>query len=429
MSVDVLLGLQWGDEGKGKIVDYLANNYDLIARFQGGANAGHTLYVDGKKIVLHNIPSGVFHERPLNMIGNGMVIDPVAFKKEVEQITAFGTDIRQKLVLAKKAHLTIPTHKILDAASEAAKGKAKIGSTLRGIAPTYMDKIGRNGLRIGDIALPDFEERYQKLKAKHEALLKKLYDFEYDVTEMEAEWMKGIEVMRSFQLVEGEYFVNQLLKEGKSILAEGAQGSMLDIDFGTYPYVTSSNTITAGVCNGLGVAPQHIRDVIGITKAYCTRVGAGPFPSELENEKGEEIRRIGGEFGATTGRPRRCGWIDLPALQYAIMLNGVTKVVMTKVDILSEFESIEVCEAYRVDGKLQNHLPYDLTKHEIEPVHRAFEGWQSSLDNLETFDQLPAKLQTYIQYIEEKLEAPLEILSTGPERNQLVFKAVEEVIV
>ncbi|MGB0932115.1 MAG: adenylosuccinate synthase [Chitinophagales bacterium] len=425
MSVDVLLGLQWGDEGKGKIVDYLANNYDLIARFQGGANAGHTLYVDGKKIVLHNIPSGVFHERPLNMIGNGMVIDPIAFKKEVEQITAFGTDIRQKLVLAKKAHLTIPTHKVLDAASEAAKGKAKIGSTLRGISPTYMDKIGRNGLRIGDITLPDFEDRYQKLKAKHEELLKKLYDFDYDLGEMEAEWREGVEVMRSFQLVEGEYFVNQLLKEGKTILAEGAQGSMLDIDFGTYPYVTSSNTITAGVCNGLGLAPQHIRDVIGITKAYCTRVGAGPFPSELENEKGEEIRRVGGEFGATTGRPRRCGWIDLPALQYAIMLNGVTKVVMTKVDILSEFENIEVCESYKVDGVLQNHLPFDLTKCEIEPVYRAFEGWQSSLDNLDSFEQLPPKLQTYIQYIEEQLDAPVDILSTGPERNQLVFKAME----
>ncbi len=428
MSVDVLLGLQWGDEGKGKIVDYLANNYDLIARFQGGANAGHTLYIDGKKIVLHNIPSGVFHKRPLNLIGNGMVIDPVAFKKEVEQITAFGTDVRQKLVLSKKAHLTIPTHKILDAASEAAKGKAKIGSTLRGISPTYMDKIGRNGLRIGDITLPDFEERYQKLKAKHEQLLSRLYDFEYDLEEMEAEWREGIEVMRSFKLVEGEYFVNQFLKEGKEVLAEGAQGSMLDIDFGTYPYVTSSNTITAGVCNGLGVAPQHIKEVIGITKAYCTRVGAGPFPSELENEKGEEIRRIGGEFGATTGRPRRCGWIDLPALQYAIMLNGVTKVVMTKVDILSEFESIEVCETYKVDDKIQNHLPYDLTKHKIIPIYRVFEGWQSSLDNLETFDQLPSKLQTYIQYIEEQLGAPVDILSTGPERNQLVFKVVEEVI-
>ncbi|MGB1241891.1 MAG: adenylosuccinate synthase [Chitinophagales bacterium] len=429
MSVDVLLGLQWGDEGKGKIVDYLANNYDLIARFQGGANAGHTLYIKGKKIVLHNIPSGVFHERPLNLIGNGMVIDPVAFKKEVEEITVFGTDIHQKLVLAKKAHLTIPTHKILDAASEAAKGKAKIGSTLRGISPTYMDKIGRNGLRIGDILLPDFEERYQKLKAKHEELLSRLYDFDYNLEEMEAEWREGIEVMRSFTLVEGEYFVNQFLKDGKTILAEGAQGSMLDIDFGTYPYVTSSNTITAGVCNGLGVAPQHIRDVIGITKAYCTRVGAGPFPSELENEKGDELRRVGGEFGATTGRPRRCGWIDLPALRYAIMLNGVTKVVMTKVDILSEFETIEVCEHYLVDGLKQNYLPFDLTKQKIEPVYRTFEGWQSSLDNLETFDQLPQKLQTYIQYIEEELEAPVEILSTGPKRNELVFKAVEEVMV
>jgi len=428
MSVDVLLGLQWGDEGKGKIVDYLANNYDLIARFQGGANAGHTLYIKGKKIVLHNIPSGVFHERPLNLIGNGMVIDPIAFKKEVEQITAFGTDIRKKLVLAKKAHLTIPTHRILDAASEAAKGKAKIGSTLRGISPTYMDKIGRNGLRIGDIVLPDFEERYQKLKAKHEELLSRLYDFDYDLEEMEAEWREGIEVMRSFTLVEGEYFVNQFLKEGKEVLAEGAQGSMLDIDFGTYPYVTSSNTITAGVCNGLGVAPQHIRDVIGITKAYCTRVGAGPFPSELENEKGEELRRIGGEFGATTGRPRRCGWIDLPALQYAIMLNGVTKLVMTKVDILSEFEAIEVCEHYLVDGTKQNQLPFDLTKQKIEPVYRAFEGWQSSLDDLDTFDQLPAKLQAYIDYIEEELEVPVTMLSTGPKRNQLVFKAMEAVI-
>ncbi len=425
MSVDVLLGLQWGDEGKGKIVDYLANNYDLIARFQGGANAGHTLYIKGKKIVLHNIPSGVFHERPLNLIGNGMVIDPTAFKKEVEQITAFGTDIHQKLVLSKKAHLTIPTHKILDAASEAAKGKAKIGSTLRGISPTYMDKIGRNGLRIGDIALPDFEQRYQKLKAKHEQLLSKLYGFEYKLEEMEKNWWEGIEVMRSFQLVEGEYFVNQFLKEGKSVLAEGAQGSMLDIDYGTYPYVTSSNTITSGVCNGLGVAPQHIRDVIGITKAYCTRVGAGPFPSELDNEMGEEIRRIGGEFGATTGRPRRCGWIDLPALRYAILLNGVTKLVMTKVDILSDFEQIEVCEEYLVDGVEQDHLPYDLTKHEIRPIHRSFEGWQSNLDDLETFDQLPPKLQSYIQYIEKQLEVPVDILSTGPKRNQLIFKAME----
>jgi len=422
MRVDVLLGLQWGDEGKGKIVDFLANKYDVIARFQGGPNAGHTLYYNNKKIVLHHIPSGIFHDKPVNLIGNGVVLNPISFKQELEKVQATGINITNKLYLARKAQLILPTHALLDAAYEFAKGKRKIGSTLRGIAPTYTDKIGRNGLRIGDIMLPNFKQRYEALKAKHLQLLQ-LYNFtDYDLPSLEAAWFEGIELLKTLNLVDGAYFVNRYLQAGKKVLAEGAQGSMLDIDFGTYPYVTSSNTISAGVCNGLGIAPQHIGEVIGITKAYCTRVGAGPFPTELLGDTGEQIRQEGSEFGATTGRPRRCGWIDIPALKYAIMLSGVTQIVMTKVDILSIFKTITACTHYRVDGVLTEELPYDLTQHEIVPVYQNFEGWHCDLTGLTSFEALPATLNTYIVFVEKLLQVPITILSTGPKRNELVHK-------
>ncbi|PSJ73726.1 adenylosuccinate synthase, partial [Sphingobacteriales bacterium UPWRP_1] len=414
MSVDVLLGLQWGDEGKGKVVDFLANNYDIVARFQGGPNAGHTLYVNGQKIVLHHIPSGIFHQRPLNLIGNGVVIDPVSFQKEIEKVKQAGANVAQKLFISRKAHLILPTHKLLDAASEAAKGKDKIGSTLRGIGPTYMDKIGRNGLRVGDVELGKFEQYYKELVKKHEGLLNHLYQYEYDLPALETEFFESIELLRSMQLVDGEYFIYNALKQGKKILAEGAQGSMLDIDFGTYPFVTSSNTITAGVCSGLGIAPSAIGQVIGITKAYCTRVGSGPFPTELLNETGEQIRQAGGEFGATTGRPRRCGWIDLPALRYAVMLNGVTQLVMTKADVLSAIPQIAACVAYEVNGSETPNLPYDLDRQPVEPVLKQFECWQQDLAHCTGYDNLPASLQNYIAFIEQYLGVPVTIVSVGP---------------
>ena len=420
MAVDVLLGLQWGDEGKGKIVDVLSANYDLIARFQGGPNAGHTLEFDGKKFVLNTIPSGIFFENTLNLIGNGVIIDPITLKKEIEKLKNAGHDLlaKKNLVIAKKAHLILPTHQLLDAASEKKMGEGKIGSTLKGIGPTYMDKTGRNGLRIGDITLPDFEERYKKLTGKHLAMLEALYGEAPDLTERNQAFFEAVELIKQFPLVDSEHLVNNYLKQGKKILAEGAQGAMLDIDFGSYPFVTSSNTTAAGACTGLGVAPRQIGDVIGIFKAYCTRVGGGPFPTELDNETGEELRRIGHEFGATTGRPRRTGWIDLPALKYAIMLSGVTQLVMTKADVLSGFEKIYACTHYNYLGELIDYMPYDICSINPEPVFKEIDGWHEDLTGITELSQIPQKLKNYIDYLEAELGVPVKYLSVGPDRLQ-----------
>lgn len=425
MAIDVILGLQWGDEGKGKIVDYLAANYDIVARFQGGPNAGHTLKFDGKKFVLHTVPSGIFRPGLLNLIGNGVVIDPITLAAEIQKLEAAGVDYQGRLLLSRKAHLILPTHRYLDAASESAKGKSKIGSTLKGIGPTYMDKTGRNGLRVGDIKRSNFEERYRTLKEKHLSLLAIYPDFDFDLVEEEAKWMESLEVLLSLQQVDGEYFIHQALKDGKRILAEGAQGSMLDIDFGTYPFVTSSNTITAGVCIGLGVAPDKIGEVIGISKAYCTRVGSGPFPTEEDNELGERLRQEGGEFGATTGRPRRCGWLDLPQLKYTIMLNGVTQLAITKIDVLNNFESIQVATAYEIDGQLTEKLPYDICDVDIRPAYETHRGWVQSLDNITEYDNLPEAAQDYLQALEANLKVPISMISTGPERSKLIVKSVK----
>lgn len=422
MAVDVILGLQWGDEGKGKIVDYLAPQYDIIARFQGGPNAGHTLKFDGKKYVLHTIPSGIFREKQLNLIGNGVVIDPITLERELSELSAAGVDYQHRLLVARKAHLILPTHRYLDAASEAAKGKDKIGSTLRGIGPTYMDKTGRNGLRVGDIFRPDFREKYEALKNKHLQLAKIYPDVHFDLAKEEQQWMKSLEKLRSLTPVDGEYYINQAIKEGKKILAEGAQGSMLDIDYGTYPYVTSSNTITAGVCTGLGISPQNIGEVIGISKAYCTRVGSGPFPTELFDEMGEQLRREGGEFGATTGRPRRCGWIDLPQLKYTIMVNGVTQLVITKLDVLNIFAEVKAAHAYQVGGAISQELPYDICDVEIQPLYNNYPGWQQSLDGIVEYEGLPPVARAYVQALEESLEVPVTMVSTGPERSKLILK-------
>ncbi|TXB62485.1 adenylosuccinate synthase [Phaeodactylibacter luteus] len=422
MAIDVILGLQWGDEGKGKIVDYLASGYDIIARFQGGPNAGHTLKFDGKKFVLHTVPSGIFREEQLNLIGNGVVIDPITLSKELDKLRAAEVRFQKRLLIARKAHLILPTHRLLDAASENAKGKAKIGSTLKGIGPTYMDKTGRNGLRVGDIEHPKFEERYQALKEKHLSLLGMYPPVDFDLEGEEQKWMASLEEIRQLQLVDGEYFINKALSEGKKVLAEGAQGSMLDIDYGTYPFVTSSNTITAGVCTGLGIAPSKIGEVIGITKAYCTRVGSGPFPTELYDETGERLRAEGGEFGATTGRPRRCGWIDLPQLKYTIMLNGVTQLVVTKVDVLNVFEALQAGVAYQVEGQETQELPYDICDQEVTPVLQSIKGWQSSLDGITAYEKLPAEVKDYIAFLEEHLNTPVTMVSTGPEREKLILK-------
>ena len=421
MAVDVLLGLQWGDEGKGKIVDCLAKNYDMIARFQGGPNAGHTLKFDNQEFVLHTIPSGIFHDNIINLVGNGVVIDPVGFQEEIDKLKALNIDVSDKLFISKKAHLILPTHRILDAASESSKGKEKIGSTLKGIGPTYMDKTGRNGLRVGDILTDDFKERYNRLKEKHQHLID-TYNYKYDLTGLEEAFFSGIETLKSLNIVEGEYLINQYIKEGKNILAEGAQGSMLDINFGTYPFVTSSSTITASVCIGLGISPQSINEVIGIAKAYCTRVGSGPFPSELEDATGEQLRKVGHEFGATTGRPRRCGWIDLPALKYTIMLNGVTQLAITKIDVLNGFKEFEVTEMYEYDGIQTENVPYDLNRDDIKMINKKFTGWNSSTDNIKNYDELPEKLVEYLAYLEEKLEVKITMISTGPGREELVNK-------
>lgn len=418
MAVDVVLGLQWGDEGKGKIVDVLTPKYDVIARFQGGPNAGHTLEFEGKKNVLHTIPSGIFRKEVLNLIGNGVVIDPVILKEEIDKLKEYHIDFKKTLLISKKAHLIIPTHRMLDAASEASKGKKKIGSTLKGIGPTYMDKTGRNGLRVGDIFSPNFEEKYQGLKEKHLSMLEHFDDFTFDLSKWEPAFFEGVELIKNLTCVDSEQFINNAVKDGKTILAEGAQGTLLDIDFGTYPYVTSSNTVTAGACTGLGIAPSKVKNVIGIFKAYCTRVGSGPFPTELENEEGEKIRQEGHEFGATTGRPRRCGWIDLVALKYAIMVNGVTELTMMKADVLGDFDVIKACTAYKIDGKEVYDFPYDISDHEIEPVYKEIKGWKKDLTQLTDFNHSPQELKDYITFLEKELNTKITIVSVGPDRNQ-----------
>jgi len=418
--IDVLLGLQWGDEGKGKIVDYLAAQYDIIARFQGGPNAGHTLYVDGKKVVLHTIPSGVFHTHCLNLIGNGVVIDPVTLQKEIETILPLQPDALSRLFISHRAHLILPTHRALDAASEASKGKEKIGSTLKGIGPAYMDKTGRNGLRIGDILSKNFEEKYNSLKEKHLQILRQ-YEHEVNWQEWEAAFFSSVKYLRSLNIVNAEYWLDSHMRTGKKVLAEGAQGSMLDIDFGTYPFVTSSNTITAGVCSGLGVPPSKIGDVYGISKAYCTRVGGGPFPTELEDETGEALRKAGNEFGATTGRPRRCGWIDLVALRYAVMLSGVTKLIITKADVLDGFDPIKAAVAYQVDGGTDtNELPYDLCGVQIDPVYKVFPGWDKPISTCTKYDELPQVFKEYCNFVQNYLETKISYISNGTGRDQLL---------
>jgi adenylosuccinate synthase len=420
MKVDVLLGLQWGDEGKGKIVDVLTPKYDIIARFQGGPNAGHTLEFNGIKHVLHTIPSGIFHENIINLIGNGVVIDPIILKREIEALEKMGVNINKSLMISKKAHLILPTHRIIDAASEAAKGKNKIGSTLKGIGPTYMDKTGRNGLRIGDILHAGFKDMYDVLVGKHKELLSH-YNFDYDLSETEPTWLEAIAFLKKLNIIDSEYYLNNAMNEGKKILAEGAQGSLLDIDFGSYPYVTSSNTICAGACNGLGIPPNKIGKVYGIFKAYCTRVGSGPFPTELDNDLGERMRQIGREFGSTTGRPRRTGWLDLPALNYAIMINGVTELLMMKTDILSDFDPLEVATAYHYQGADHKEIPHNITIETIEPKYESLAGWQQDLTEVTSKSDFPIELNQYIQYIEDYCKVPISIVSVGPDRKQTIF--------
>ncbi|MEO0731187.1 MAG: adenylosuccinate synthase [Bacteroidota bacterium] len=422
MAVDVLLGLQWGDEGKGKIVDVLAPQYDIIARFQGGPNAGHTLIFDGQKFVLHTVPSGIFRSGLKNLIGNGVVIDPITLSKELDQLDAAGVDYTDRLFVARKAHLILPSHRLLDAARENAKGDRKIGSTLKGIGPTYMDKTGRNGLRVGNLEAPDFRDRYAELKQKHKELVGLYPYIEFDLAGEEEKWFAAVERLRSLPFVDGEFWINAALDKGEKILAEGAQGSMLDIDFGTYPFVTSSNTITAGVCTGLGIAPQKIGEVIGITKAYCTRVGGGPFPTELLGETGEFLRAEGHEFGATTGRPRRCGWIDLVQLRYTIMLSGVTQLVVTKVDVLNKFETLQAADAYDVAGTLTDSLPFDLVHENYTPVYTPVKGWYSDLSGVKEEANLPAACLDYVRFLEEKLGTRVAMVSTGPDREELVVR-------
>ncbi|MGB3798929.1 MAG: adenylosuccinate synthase [Lewinella sp.] len=422
MAVDVLLGLQWGDEGKGKIVDVLAPRYDIIARFQGGPNAGHTLIFDGKKFVLHTVPSGIFRATQHNLIGNGVVIDPITLSKELDELDDAGITYANRLFVARKAHLILPTHRLLDAARENAKGERKIGSTLKGIGPTYMDKTGRNGMRVGDLEAPDFRERYERLKEKHLQLVGLYPYIVFDLAKEEEAWFQAVGRLRQLTAVDGEFYINKAIRDGKKILAEGAQGSMLDIDFGTYPYVTSSNTITAGVCTGLGIAPQRIGEVIGITKAYCTRVGSGPFPTELNDETGEFLRKEGAEFGATTGRPRRCGWIDLVQLRYTIMLSGVTQLVVTKVDVLNRFETIKAADAYRINGEESLELPYDLVQENYEAIYTDVKGWNSDLTGVKQESSLPQACLDFVKFLEDKLDVPVTMVSTGPDREELVVR-------
>src|SRR6056300_2015269 len=423
MAVDLLLGLQWGDEGKGKIVDVLTKDYDIIARFQGGPNAGHTLEFDGIKHVLHTIPSGIFHKEAKNIVGNGVVIDPVIFQKELENLAAFKIDFKSKLLISRKAHLILPTHRLLDAASEAAKGKAKIGSTLKGIGPTYMDKTGRNGMRVGDLEMSDWKDRYRKLADKHEAMIDYYnVDLQYNLEELEAEFFEAVESLKQLTFIDSEQYIFDAISADQKILAEGAQGSLLDIDFGTYPFVTSSNTTAAGACTGLGVAPNKIGRVIGIFKAYTTRVGSGPFPTELFDTDGETLGRVGNEFGATTGRPRRCGWIDLAALKYAITINGVTELNMMKADVLSGFEQIKVCTHYEYNGEKIAHLPFDIDAKYVKPVYETLEGWQEDLTGIKSASDLPNALNNYIEYLEKHLEVPITVVSVGPDRTQTLFR-------
>jgi adenylosuccinate synthase len=421
MRVDLLLGLQWGDEGKGKIVDVLTRDYDIIARFQGGPNAGHTLEFDGIKHVLHTIPSGIFHKNAVNVVGNGVVIDPVIFDRELEKLEGFDIDIQKKLLISRKAHLILPTHRLLDAASEAAKGKAKIGSTLKGIGPAYMDKTGRNGLRVGDLELPDWKDKYNALAEKHQAMIH-FYDvdIQYDLQELEAEFFTSVERLRALEFIDSEEYLYQALKSGKKVLAEGAQGSLLDIDFGTYPFVTSSNTTAAGACTGLGISPGSIQEVYGIFKAYTTRVGSGPFPTELFDEDGETMGRVGNEFGATTGRPRRCGWLDLVALKYAVRINGVTQLMMMKADVLSGFETLKVCTAYHYQGKQIEHLPYSIEAPLLTPIYKEMPGWKEDLTGMTEGSQLPKELVAYIDFLETELQVPIRIVSVGPDRTQTI---------
>jgi adenylosuccinate synthase len=422
VGVDVLLGLQWGDEGKGKIVDYLAPKYNLVCRFQGGPNAGHTLEFDNIKHVLHQIPSGVFRENIDNIIGNGVVLDSVVFKKEVEALNNLGVDCRKNLYISKRTSLILPTHRLLDAAYEAAKGEDKIGSTLRGIGPTYQDKIGRLGLRVGDIIFSDFISKYRSLVDRHEDILNHL-NYEYNLEELETEFFKSVEFLKTFNLADNELLVNKAIDDGKTILAEGAQGSLLDIDFGSYPFVTSSSTMAAGACTGLGVAPSRIGEVFGIFKAYCTRVGSGPFPTELFDETGERLRKEGAEFGATTGRPRRCGWLDLPALKYSVTINGVTQLFMMKSDVLNNFDEIKICTGYKLqDGSETSRLTFESLNEKIEPVYRSFKGWNCSLDGIDDFQKLPEELLEYVEYIESELNVPINIVSVGPNRNETIIR-------
>jgi adenylosuccinate synthase len=423
MAVDLLLGLQWGDEGKGKIVDVLTSKYNIIARFQGGPNAGHTLVFNGRKHVLHTIPSGIFHEDATNLVGNGVVIDPVIFNKELDNLEEHKVDFRKSMLISRKAHIILPTHRLLDAASETAKGKAKIGSTLKGIGPTYMDKTGRNGLRVGDLELSDWKERYRALADKHESLIS-YYDveIEYDLDELEKEFFKAVKVLKTMKFIDSEEYLYQAQKAGKTILAEGAQGSLLDIDFGTYPYVTSSNTTAAGACTGLGVSPSQIGDVFGIFKAYTTRVGSGPFPTELFDEDGATMSKVGNEFGATTGRPRRCGWLDLVALKYACQVNGVTQLMMMKGDVLSGFKTIKVCTAYNYKGNVIKHFPYNIDPENVTPIYTELQGWDEDLTKMSQENQIPEALNSYIEFLEKELEIPITIVSVGPDRKQTIFR-------
>lgn len=420
-KVDVLLGLQWGDEGKGKIVDVLTPKYDVIGRFQGGPNAGHTLEFDGIKHVLHTIPSGIFHDGVKNVVGNGVVIDPVILKKEIDALVEMGVNVNEKLAISRKAHIILPTHRLIDAASEKAKGKEKIGSTLKGIGPTYMDKTGRNGIRVGDLFLPDFKERYQKLVEKHSQILK-FHEFDYNLTELEPAFYEGVELIKSLTVIDSEHYVNTAIRTGKTVLAEGAQGTLLDVDFGSYPFVTSSNTTAAGTCTGLGVPPNRVGEVFGIFKAYCTRVGSGPFPTELFDEDGKTLATVGHEFGATTGRPRRCGWIDLPALKYAIMINGVTQLIMMKADVLDGFDTIKVCTHYDLNGEQIDYMPYDIVTTEVKPIYKELPGWKTDLTKLSSIEEIPSELNSYVEYLEQELNVPITIVSVGPDRKQTLLR-------
>ena len=423
MAVDLLLGLQWGDEGKGKIVDVLTSSYDIIARFQGGPNAGHTLEFDGNKHVLHTIPSGIFHPKAVNLIGNGVVIDPIVFMKEIEALEPYNIDFNKKLLISKKAHLILPTHRLLDAASEASKGKAKIGSTLKGIGPTYMDKTGRNGIRVGDILAVDWEDKYKRLTKKHIGMLKSYNtSVEFDLEDLEINFFKSIKALKKFELVDSEQYLIEAQKKGSKILAEGAQGSLLDIDFGTYPFVTSSTTTAAGACTGLGVAPNKIKEVFGVFKAYVTRVGSGPFPTELFDSNGKTMAEIGNEFGSTTGRARRCGWIDLVALKYCIHINGVTQLMMMKGDVLSGFDKIKVCTAYQTESGEIDYLPYDIASQDIKPVYEELPGWHKDLTGITDLNEFPENFNNYIAYLEEALKTPIKIVSVGPDRKQTIFR-------